>query len=148
MAAERPRGVSTQSVGTSYLRMEGTKVPQKLIVTSPTALESLTHMLHDRWFDVDDLIYDLSHNSLAVPLERDSPKWRAAADNRCEDLRVGTLIIANVIRYVLRETEGIGRYDLNSVRYDVDEGRLELLTNIPVVFSVWVTSLHATVNMD
>ena len=122
---------------------------QQLVITSVVNLESITHVIHDRWFEVNDVAYDASRSRLTVPLESDSPAWwRPTSGGSGEKLRVGTLCIANVDRYVLRETEGIGRYDFNSVRFNADEGRLDLITNIPVSFSVWVKSLLVTVSMD
>lgn len=102
---------------------------QVLRVTDPKSLTVITDVIHDRWFDVDDVMFDEGNNCLRIPFR---PDW--------------VLEISNVESYELEETEGVGRYDFNEFTYSESDSALIISTGVPLVFRVAVGGLDVSLS--
>jgi hypothetical protein len=81
----------------------------------------LTSQIHDSWFSVDDIQWDASRRRLVIPL---------CNRKGCPASRF--LIIEDVMSWDVRDTEQIGWYDIDSLQFDDEFGRVLLTGNIPI----------------
>lgn len=100
-----------------------------LRVTDPKSLNVITDVIHDRWFEVDDVAIEEGRKCLRIPFR---PDW--------------VLEISEVESYQLEETEGVGRYDFNKFAYSESDRTLMISTGVPLVFRVTVASLDVSLS--
>lgn len=105
-----------------------------MVITATTIAELLAvnQRVHDLWIDLDLITHGAS-NQMKIDLFRD-------ATQSCN--KVGTLTVESVTGMEIEDLQGIGRYDLNKIEYDIKKGRLFLCTNIPTRFSISVSDLR------
>lgn len=82
--------------------------------TEHSKLDAINRKIHDRWFNIENVELDASRSILSVLFSesRSASKEPSGASAISSYLEIG-----NVERYTLRETEGVGRYDFNEVRF-------------------------------
>jgi len=108
-------------------------------------------MIHDHWFNVEDVSHDAAGGTLSVTFTR--PSETAEKTSRrilffrrvCVPITEWSLEIGNVETYTLKETEGIGRYDFNELQFSEAERTLTVKTGVPLVFQIRVSALDVTV---
>ena len=89
-----------------------------LRVESIDELPLVTEHLHDRWFDINAVAYDHDQKTLTVPYWS-NPSWRYPRDPATRaplpfDQR---LVIHEVSRYSVDDSEDIGIYSFNDIKY-------------------------------
>ena len=100
---------------------------QVLRVTNPANLTLIADVIHDRWFDVDEVVFDGA--CVRVPFK---PDW--------------VLEISDVESCQLEESEGVGIYDFNKLVYSEPDGSLTVTTGIPLVFRLTVSGLDVSLS--
>jgi len=111
-------------------------------VVRATNLDDLTRvneLLHDRWFDLADVTFQEGDSSLTIEF----------SDSAGDDIDGGDrlmLAIHHVESYCVEDTQRIGRYDFNVIRYDASQRTVTVLTGIPCVLWAVVRRLDIVVN--
>lgn len=105
-------------------------------------LNMVNDRIHDRWFDVSGVKFDESRGVLRVPFDESRSPTKHGPGVR---LATRCLEIGNVERYTLKESEGVGRYDFNVLRYAPESRTITVTTGIPLTFEVLVRSLDVRV---
>ncbi|MFN8221413.1 MAG: hypothetical protein U0S12_14920 [Fimbriimonadales bacterium] len=98
-----------------------------LRATTVADIPAVIDLVHDLWFDVDDLQAKDGEIELRI------------FDRGKGETSVGLLRIGNVRSVTLRDTERIGFYDINELLYDGT--RLQITTGVPLYLSIDVSSL-------
>lgn len=104
------------------------------------ALESVNRLVHDFWFDLQELKFENEIGRITIPL----------CDTEMESLfkkktRHRHLIVDQVSSVNHEDSQGIGKYDITELRYDADDRILKIVTGIPMVFTVSVDELSLKV---
>jgi hypothetical protein len=118
----------------------------RLEVRAPEYLPYVRSLIHDCWFAVTSITEDHDRHRLTIPFDRPSDQWQASGWPLPAPSWVAcAMVIHGVTSHVAEDTQGIGRYDFDEVRYAGDSGVLHLETCIPMAFRVTVTHLHVEV---
>lgn len=103
------------------------------------ALDAITRQLHDHWFEVAEVESDPTAGTVTIPfLARNQPRPGPAWVDR-------VLCIGSVRRLRLEDSEHIGKYDFNELRYAPETGVLRVTTGVPLTLEVTVGTLDVAV---
>ena len=114
-------------------------------VTDVEELGVIMNIVHDWWFDVEDVSFDAGVGKLSVRFQRPSIGKEGGLFKKRGPLSDWVLEIASVESYELTESEHVGRYDFNEIVYSQGERRITITTGIPLAFYAVVTSLEVSV---
>ncbi len=122
-----------------------------LHIDSPQFIEAINDIIHDCWFNTEDITFDASASRLDVPFEWQHPETDARYAFRKTGVTTppvrSFLRIDHVLKYLLQESENIGRYDFDRLRYDSVRGQITVLTNIPLRFEIHVAAFEVTIEI-
>lgn len=119
----------------------GGNINFRIRATELKNLDAINKAVHDRWFKVDDVKLDASRNTLSVPF----------GDSRSATRKPGGATISHYLeigyveRYTLEETEGVGSYDFNEIRFVQPTQTVTITTGIPLTFEIVVKKLDVRV---
>jgi hypothetical protein len=124
-------------------------------VESVRFLDFVNALIHDQYFDPQEIVFDEQQGSLTIPFEfEDTTReeivdrtWRGRKKRARVPILRGLLTIAAVTDWELKDTEGVGTYDFNELLYDEGRDRLQVLTNIPLELSVTISRVDVTVEL-
>lgn len=102
-------------------------------ISNPEQLLLANDCVHDLFFNLDDLIVQEGSIRFVILFQGG---WRGAVDP------LVVMIIRNVTRMEVRDTERVGWYDVNTLKWE--DGCLTVATGIPLELKIWVSSLHIT----
>ncbi len=111
-------------------------------VTSTDGLARLSELLHDQWFDLDDVRFLNADALLKVVFGETGSGKLADRGQRA------LLTVRHVESYRVQDSQQIGRYDFNVILYDSSIKRLTVLTGIPCVFWMIVRRLELILEVD
>ena len=110
--------------------------------------EDLTAIVHDKWFNREDIEFDREESLVKIPVVR---KERVTLKrvllpaqkpkNRFEI--VGVIVFKSVTEVKIHDTENIGFYDINKIIYSEDDNEIRILTNCPIDLTMAVESFDA-----
>lgn len=106
-----------------------------IVVTWPGDLEQIVEVVHDAFFDLDDVIAQVGSTRTMRFFQGPSSKSQ----------EVGLLTINDVLRVDYVDRERIGFYDLNEFAWS--EGCLKVLTGVPLDLTFFVQSLYLVLTM-
>jgi hypothetical protein len=107
-----------------------------MTITSATQLGDLLNLVHDRWFNVEQVVSDKKQKTVALHLERKKANLK---DGSKDGIR---LLIKNVEALTVHDTEKVRDYDVNEVKFDAANGRVVITGGIPIIIEVKVTALN------
>ncbi|MCW5947549.1 MAG: hypothetical protein KIT74_11035 [Fimbriimonadales bacterium] len=102
-------------------------------ISNPEQLLLANDCVHDLFFNLDDLIVQEGSIRFVILFQGG---WRGAVDP------LVVMIIRNVTRMEVRDTERVSWYDVNTLKWE--DGCLTVATGIPLELKIWVSSLHIT----
>lgn len=109
--------------------------------TSERELEDLIPLVHDMYFPIDSVVFDRERGVVEIPFSR---------TGRETDPLTGalpsTVSIGDVIDMHVADTEGVGFYNVNELRYDAKGGVLTVVTGIPLTLRCKVTRCDVRVS--
>lgn len=110
--------------------------------------DALSGLLHDHYLNVDELGFDASRRKVSIPFYRDTGLnvlgWLLRRPARQERfVRLGLLEFLCVEHLEVIDTEEVGYYDLNKVRFESETGEIEVLTGCPVVIRMRASAFRA-----
>lgn len=102
-----------------------------ICIANSRDLAKATEILHDCWFDVDDVSYNAQTRLLVVRFA----EKQARLSKHIYDTE---LTVHAVASYEIVDTEKIGCYDLNRILFNPGDKRLKFDCNIPLKFTAIV----------
>jgi hypothetical protein len=115
-------------------------------VKKPGDIRAANDIIHDSFFDVDDITFNSQTSVLSFKFRRPIPSKRLALtdfvySSRTKPAHEYMLIIRNVESYSIRDTEKVGTYDFDVLEFDPSTRRISIRTNIPIGISIVVRDL-------
>ena len=107
-----------------------------MTITSAIQLGDLLNLVHDRWFNVEQVVFDKEQKTVALHLERKKAELVGSSKDG-----IG-LLIKNVESLTINDTEKVRDYDVNKIKFDAASGRLIITGGIPITIEVKVTALN------
>lgn len=122
-------------------------MPSIVTARKPEDLAAVNDVIHDCWFDKDDVRMDLETATLTIRFIRPSPERGKSVGGRglLKEREIphleSFLRVHHVRDWILEDTEGVGFYDFNEVRFDPQEHRIEITTGVPLKIAILVEQL-------
>ena len=107
-----------------------------MTITNATQFGDLLNLVHDRWFNVEQVVSDKEQKTVALHLERKKANLTGGSKDGIR------LLIKNVEALTINDTEKVRDYDVNEVKFDAASGCLIITGGIPITIEVKVTALH------
>ena len=117
----------------------------EMIVTDPTEMYRVDDLIHDRWFSVQDIEYVAETGEFVIFYADDDRIDRRSLSSAKGQPSLVRLIVRNVVSYEFKDSERIVWYDFNRIRFSEKSGRLDVLTNIPLLIRLGVSALDIRV---
>jgi hypothetical protein len=108
-------------------------------------------LIHDTWFELDRVRFEEAARRLVIPFEREMYEEarlvrRFGPLKRIEiPIELLLLSIHHVLSHTIEDSEGVGRYDLNSIAYDESSRIVRVVTGIPLGIRAEVTRFELSV---
>lgn len=109
-------------------------------VTEPQQLDAITDLIHDQWFDVQDIVFDSVSGELTIPFGA-----RSKGPNSDTIALQGELCVHTAIVYDVDDRAQIGYYDLNEISYTADSHTVLITSSFPLQIFAQVELLRVTV---
>lgn len=130
-------------------------ISARVRVEEPRFLDLATWLIHDQWFDPEEIDFDDERGMLTIPFEFEDTSreeivdrsWRGRRKRAKVPRLRGVLTIGAVNDWELKDTERVGTYDFNELVYDEAQDQLQVVTNIPLELSVAVSRIDVTVEV-
>ena len=128
-------------------------MPREIQARTPEQLVEVTGVIHDHFFCVDRIMFDQAAGLVTIPflLPLEEQSRRAKNLWLLEKVIVprveSAMLIYEATGYRLVDTEQVGCYDFNELRYDQERGMIVILTGIPLALEVDVTDVHVVVRI-
>jgi hypothetical protein len=123
-------------------------MPAFLKITSPDGLGSVHDMIHDCFFDVEDISFDPTTSVLSFRFRRPASghSWsNFVAGSTTSPAIAYYLRIHHVESYSINDTRKIGTYDFNVLKYNTSTRCITVLTNIPIDIQIIVRDFELSV---
>ncbi len=150
-----PPPFATQRIGhpANAITMDYAAMASQCVFDSPRDLWRINDFIHDCWFDVEDIILDKATSILSVMYLADlrdkaSRKWWNDffdSSSRKRPRRECYLRIRNVEDYTIRDTQRVGCYDFNVLKFDLQTSTIVFHTGIPIEISVQVRNFEISI---
>lgn len=120
-------------------------------ITRGSELRRINEIIHDYWFDLDDVMFDEPASMLEIRFSRPSLRTDLPASRWLLLRRVEVPYVESFLRihhargWALEDTERIGSYDFNELRFDERKQRIQITTGVPLSLSVDVARLEVSV---
>jgi len=109
-------------------------------------LQAITSLIHDEYFDVDQVTHDPIAHEVRVSIYRGTHKKRwifstSSAPKEPLPEPLGVLVIGGVEAMMIEDKAQIGWVDISRITYDAENGEVRLTSNIPVDVRMQVQAL-------
>lgn len=114
-------------------------------------LDSVTDLIHDRWFDLDSLTLDSSTSVLEIKFEKEHPEQKMTK-RRFLIVKLASIPVTEALlrihfvkSYHVTDDAKVGRYDFNRLSYRRELQELSVVTGIPLDLRIIVSQLRVEV---
>ena len=122
-----------------------------VFATEPHQVAAVNEAIHDYWFDVDRITFDASASTLSLPFPRPPAgavdKHVFVSRKHDEGNVESVLRIKRVRRWRIEDTNKVGYYDFNELRYDPGKKVIRITTGIPILIEIEVERLEVAVEI-
>ncbi len=122
-----------------------------LVITSPKKLPFIMDIIHDCWFQKDEIVFNSDTNTLEVKFMREAMEEKELIGNVLFFKKYKIpfiecyLRIYSVKSYEINDKEQVGGYDFNKLEYDSEKQQISILTGIPIDIKVRVEEFHISI---
>lgn len=124
----------------------------RVTARSASELAPVNQFIHDEWFDVDEIVFDEGAGVVTIPFTRPAQEQQGHRIGRvgrlyqvevdkCESY----LRIYHVRHWSVEDSQLVGRYDFNEVKYDPESKIVRITTGVPIVLLAEVGELEVSV---
>ncbi len=120
-------------------------------ITKPNELTHIIDLIHDCWFDIDEIVFDQQASVLSIQFERDLPEkiqtlWKILfLKKKTIPIAEYFLKIHHVQDYTIDDQNQIGKYDFNKLEYIENEQTIIIDTGVPIGIEIKVSSFEVSV---
>jgi len=124
---------------------------QILKFSDPSNLPKLVDIIHDCWFEMEDVSFDEKSSILIIKFGKENLEKKEVVSKILflKKNRVPTfecyMKIHHVNSYEIIDQEKVGKYDFNEVKYDPSFGKIVMTTGIPLGFEVTVDKFEVSI---
>lgn len=124
---------------------------KKISIQDPRQIPVILDLIHDCWFDVDDIICDRETSILSIKFKREMGDRRRVLKNFWLVKKLEVPLIEcflkfyHVKSYRIRDTEHVGIYDFNELKYDHHLKRIDIITGVPIDIKIYVEMFEISV---
>jgi hypothetical protein len=126
---------------------------ETILINRPEEVEKIVNIIHDCWFDIDDIDYRKNLSELNIRFEKKiiehciSENWLLFFKKVTCPIIECFLKIHHVQRYDLHDSEGIGVYDFNTIEFDNEKQAIRILTGVPLDFFIKINQFEISVEI-
>ncbi len=119
-------------------------------INKPTQLDLIHDIIHDCWFSVSDINFDESESKLSIKFEgKDIEKQiikKIFVFKKVELVSYESyLIINHVQNYSIKDTERVGKYDFNILKFEDNKNEITIETGVPIEIKAIVNQFEIDV---
>ncbi|HKY16326.1 MAG TPA: hypothetical protein VJM33_15475 [Microthrixaceae bacterium] len=104
-------------------------------MTSQAELSEISASLHDEYFDIDRLDYDVERREVRLPIFRGRWRkglfWWTGRPPEASTPPFCALVVRGVEEVIVNDDAEIGLYDIGSVEYDDESHVVRIRSNVP-----------------
>lgn len=125
----------------------------RICIENPNEIPVILDEIHDCWFDVEDILLDSKTSILSIKFKREAIDKRRTSSRgwvlkKVEIPFVHCLLkIYHVKHYSINDTEGVGTYDFNELRFDPKLKRMCITTGVPIDIEIMVENFEVCVEV-
>lgn len=127
---------------------------EKIIIKRQDESIKIFDIIHDCWFDLNDITYNQDPSELIIKFEKEIVE-KCISDSRKKcflKMHKNPIVecfleFHDVINYELMDDEKIGRYDFNTLEFDDEKKVIRVLTGVPLDFLIEVNNFKITVEI-
>lgn len=94
-------------------------------------LQKITEQVHDMWFDIEQIKESYKNGIVLIKLAKETKDL--------EKSKAGKVIkISKIHKLDIKDTEKVGYYDFNEIKYDKGKSCLSITTGVPVSIKLYV----------
>jgi hypothetical protein len=133
--------------------LSGGRPSKVLNASTPEELRAIVGLIHDCWFDADEIRHDRECGVLIIRFTRPEPerKQRVASLGPLKKVEIpymeSFLRIGRVRVWQVEDRQQVGFYDFNELKYEPEKERLLVTSGVPFSLSVEVEDLDVTVEV-
>lgn len=120
-----------------------TVLEHQIVAQTPEQLQLVTDAVHDCWFEID-AVRMIDSNTLEIPVRCTSGHFFASARDSA-DSPTNLLRIHEVESFDIRDTQKVGSYNCNELKFNSIRKQITITTGIPLDFLIQVKRLRVTV---
>jgi hypothetical protein len=115
-------------------------------------IEAINDLIHDAFFDVDDIAFDSQASILSFKFDLPTLPSGLGLKEFIYSSKTSPgveclLKIYNVEKYSIDDTEKVGRYDFNIIEFDAPARVVYIRTNIPIGIQILVSELEISLEV-
>jgi hypothetical protein len=122
-------------------------------IKDPGQIPVILDVIHDCWFDVDDLLFNPETSILSIKFRREIWDQRRLLKKIWLWKKVEIPIFEcflkfhHVKSYTVNDTERVGMYDFNELEYDPKSQRISITTGVPIDVEIMVENFEICVEV-
>ena len=120
-------------------------------IRDPSDLIKAVDIIHDCWFDKEDVSFNEESSILSIKFEKENLEKKEVVrkilffkKNRIPTIEC-YLNIHHVKSYDILDTENVGKYDFNELKYNPSFGKIVITTGIPLGFEITVDKFEVSI---
>jgi hypothetical protein len=131
----------------------GSTIVTKILTAKRTdELEAINDLIHDSFFEVDDISFDSQASTLSFKFELPTLPSGLGLKQFIYSSKTSPgveclLTIHKVLKYIIEDTEKVGRYDFNIIEFDAPAKIVRIRTNIPIGIQMLVSELEISLEV-
>lgn len=124
---------------------------KNLSIKNPEQISDIVNIIHDCWFDVDDIVYDPEASVLSLKFKREMPRRSRVLKEGLLTKRLEVPIVECFLRihhvksYRIKDTEHVGLYNFNELEYDPNLKHINITTGVPIDIIISVERFEVSV---
>jgi hypothetical protein len=125
---------------------------KNLKINNPKELRAVNDLIHDCYFDVDDIEFEASTSVLSFRFRRVVTQgknwWKDFISNSKMSPAIECFLkIHHVESYSIKDTQKIGAYDFNVLVYDSSTSCIGVRTGVPIDIKMFVRDFEISVEV-
>ena len=127
-------------------------VRETLTCKNYSCLDSINDVIHDSWFDVNDINYDRHKGEVVFYFEIKERSLASSAaikksvlNKYIDSITPAMLLFKNVEEFTIVDSERVGLYDFNRILGDSSARLLIVETGIPITINIKVSDMDVRI---
>ncbi len=115
-----------------------------ITINSPKDINRILSLIHDEWFDKNDIKFIASSVSLEIKLKRKKYEDQKIIKRILFIQKLSFPIVESILRinyvdnYQIEDTANIGSYDFNEIKYDEKGKEILITSGFPLIIKIKV----------